>query len=413
MKPLLRSLLSLAAISALSALCYGADRPAVSNAVTPATPIYIAFNQDLGFPSPNSVGFFLAQGTQVTFQNAVDTGGYGIQGGFFGTSRLASIASLSAPCLYVSNSSSNDVASLSLQSHQLVGNFPGSKTDDGSSNGIGLAVNANYLYASFSTSKTVGTFALTSGCGLSFLGDISASGLQGGSISGMAVNGKTLVVAYGDGSIESFNVANGTPVSNNDRQNSTGYTGGVVIGGAPSPGNIPSGVDMTQDGKFAIFGDISSVATVEVSSLASGKLAKTTAYTVGSGVDAGTIRLSPDESLLYISNNEGGTVTAAFFDAGTGNITRGCTSATLSGFNGRPWLGSVVTRDTTGTGNVLYVAEFGRDYLEIDHGPASALGILDVTSNGTSCTLRETRTSPVTMYLPGVLSIGVYPPRPF
>jgi DNA-binding beta-propeller fold protein YncE len=229
----------------------------------------------------------------------------------------------------------------------------------------------------------------------------------------MAVNGKTLVVAYGDGSIESFNVANGTPVSNNDRQNSTGYTGGVVIGGAPSPGNIPSGVDMTQDGKFAIFGDISSVATVEVSSLASGKLAKTTAYTVGSGVDAGTIRLSPDESLLYISNNEGGTVTAAFFDAGTGNITRGCTSATLSGFNGRPWLGSVVTRDTTGTGNVLYVAEFGRDYLEIDHGPASALGILDVTSNGTSCTLRETRTSPVTMYLPGVLSIGVYPPRPF
>src|SRR5581483_2374747 len=136
-------------------------------------------------------------------------------------------------------------------------------------------------------------------------GDVAAVGKQGGSVSGMAVNGSILVVAYGDGSIQSFNVTDGIPVPNDDLQNSNGYGGAAII--APNrTGNMPSGVDLTQDGKFAIFGDISAVATVEVSSLATGKLGRTNVYRVGTGVDAGNIRLSPDQSLLYIANSEGG-----------------------------------------------------------------------------------------------------------
>jgi 6-phosphogluconolactonase (cycloisomerase 2 family) len=312
----------------------------------------------------------------------------------------------------VSNSGTNDIASVSLQTQQLVGNFSGSQSDDGSANGIGLAVNPNFLYASFTASNTIAAFSLRTGCGLTFLGDVPAIGLQGGSVSGMAVNGSILVVAYGDGSIQSFNVTNGLPVSNNDRQNSTGYGGSFVIG-STSTGNMPSGVDITRDGKFAIFGDISATSTVEVSSLSSGKLAKTVSYSLGTAVDAGSIRLSPDQSLLYVANSESGTVMAAFFNTSTGKITRGCTSPTLRGFNVRPWLGAVVPRDPTGTGSLLYVAEYGRDNGEINHGQESDVGILTVTSNGTTCTLTETSTSPVSLVLPGVLSIGVYPPRPF
>ncbi len=412
MKMRMKSFLSASIVLAATTLCGARDPVAVNVKVPPVTPVTVVVNQDVAVPSPNEVLFYQAADLQLTFLSSVYTGGYGIQGGFFGTQRVNSVPSLSAPCVYVSDAGSNDIASFSLQSQEQVGNFSGSQTDDGSTNGIGLAVNTNYLYASFTSSNTIGTFALQGGCGLTFLGDAPAIGLQGGSVSGMAVNGKILVVAYGDGSIQSFNVSAGIPVSNNDLQNSTGY-GGPILGSASSSGNLPSGVDITQNGNFAIFGDISAVATVEVSSLTSGKLAKTSSYTLGPGVDAGAVRLSPDQSLLYMANSESGTVAAAFFNATTGKITKGCVSPTLQGFNYLPWLGSVATRDTTGTGNVLYVVEFGRDYIEVNHGPASAIGIVTVTSNGTSCTLSEATSSPIQMIYPGALSLGVYPPRPF
>jgi len=401
---------------ALAALCSAAGPAAQGDKAQTPSSISVVVNADIAFPTANSLSYYQAAGTQLTYQSDVYTGGFGIQGGFFGTSRVNSVPSLSAPCLYVSDAGSNDIASISVSTQQMLGNFKGSQTDDGSSNGIGLAVNASYLYASFTASNTIGTFALQSGCGLSFLGDIPATGLQGGSITGMAVTGKMLVVAYGDGSIQSFNVTGGMPASNNDLQNSTGYTALNTLGWFAGP-SMPSGVDITQDGQFAIFGDISATSTVEVSSLTTGKLSTTVAYPLigveGTGVDAGAIRLSPDESLLYIANSESGTVTAAYFNPTTGKIMRGCTSKTLQGFNFRPWLGSVVTRDTTGTGSVLYVGEFGRDYLEINHGPASAVGILTVTSKGGTCTLTEASTSPVQLVFPGALSIAVYPPRPF
>ena len=370
--------------------------------------IYLIVNEDLGYPLQNAIEVYLAQGSQITLQAEISTGGYGIQGGYFGTSRLAAVPSVSASCVYVSDAGSNDVAGFSLQTQQFAGTFPASQTDNGGANGIGLAMNTNYLYASFTTSNTIATYALRGNCSLSFLGDVPALGLNGGSITGMATNDKLLVVAYGDDSIQSFNVSGGTPVANNDLQNSTASangTGGVAI--------FPTAVDLTQDGKFALFGDIAPSTIIEVSSLGTGKLSRTSVYPVGTKSDAGTIRLSPDQSLLYITNNEFGTVTAAFFDSQTGTLRKGCVSAPLYGFNGRPWYGSVVARDTTGTGNLLYVAEYGRDQAEINHGPASAIGMLAVTSDGTTCTLTETNTSPVLLTFPGTLSLGVYPPRPF
>jgi len=405
-------LISIALGLALSLVCPAADRSSPeANAVTPA-PVYVAVNEDLGFPASNAIAFYQASGTQLTFQNSVSTGGHGIQGGFFGSAFVSSVPSITAPCIYVSDAGSNDVASIALPSQQLVGTFSGSQSDNGSSNGIGLAVNSNYLYASFSSSQTIGTFSLREGCGLTFLGDVPVVGLQGGSVTGMAVNANILVVAYGDGSIQSFNVSAGLPVSNNDLQNSTAFT---VNGLSGAGTDLPTGVDITRNGHYAIFGDVAPFVTLEVSDISSGKLTKTVVHQYGkpTGVDAGTVRLSPDQSLLYVTNNESGTVMAFFFYPSTGGLIKGCTSAPLQGFNGRPWYGSVVTRDTTGTGNVLYVAEFGRDQSEINHGPSSAIGILTINSKGGSCTLTESSNSPVLLSFPGALTLGAYPPRPF
>ena len=184
----------------------------------------------------------------------------------------------------------------------MIGNFSGSPTDKGNTNGIGLAFSNNYLYAGFTASNTLVTFAVRLGCQLSLLGTMPVAGLNGGFIAGMAIHGNMLVVTYGDGSIQSFNIANGLPISNDDEQNSAGFASAY----------FPEAVDITQDGHFAIFGDAAIATTVEVSDISSGKLAPTVMYTVstatnavGPGHNAASVRLSPDESLLYIGNSQG------------------------------------------------------------------------------------------------------------
>ena len=367
------------------------------------SPIYVLTNDDGLLHSYAS--FYVAGGTQgaptLTYLTNVNTQGKGIGGGFFGTPRLTLLPDSSAQCLYASDAGTGDVAAINIQSQTLVGNFSGSSNDSGTSNGIGLVMNQNYLYAGYTLSNTIATFAVGSGCQLSFLGDITVTPLNGGWIAGMALRGNMLVVTYIDGSVQSFNTANGIPISNNDEQNSTGYASAY----------FPDGVEITQDGHFAIFADAAVPTTLEVSDLSSGKLAPTVQYilglttnAVGPGINSATLRLSPDESLIYIGNSQNGYVGAAFFDKNTGKVSAGCTSKLLNNFY-NPWsyVGALATRDTTGTGNVLYAAEFG-----------SSIALINVTSTGTACTLTEAPGSPVIDNLsPGLLSIQVFPPRPF
>ncbi len=381
--------------------------PATSHAAdkskAPSSPIYVFTNDDGTLHTYATV--FTAGGTQndptLSFLQSINTQGLGIGGGFFGTPRLAMLPSSTTQCLYVSDAGTGDIASINIQSMSLVGNYLGSSNDIGTSNGIGMVMNQNYLYAGYSTSNTIATFAVGAGCTLSFLGDITVAPLNGGWVAGMAVNGNIMVVTYIDGSIESFNIANGIPVSNNDEKNSFGFIQSYY----------PDSVDITQDGHFAIFGDAAVPTVVEVSDLSTGKLAPTVMYQVGQqsnvigpGVNSATARLSPDESLIYIGNSQNGFVNAAFFNKSNGRVTAGCSSKLLNNFY-NPWsyVGGLQTRDTTGTGNVLYVAEFG-----------SSVGIVNVTSTGTACTLTEAAGSPAAdNSSPGLLNIQVFPPRPF
>ncbi|MFZ0312538.1 MAG: hypothetical protein WAL85_07510 [Candidatus Korobacteraceae bacterium] len=369
-----------------------------------SAPTYVVTNDDA--PTHTYASFYLAGGTQgaptLSYQQSIlIPNALGIGGGFFGTPRLAMLPSSSAQCLFLSDAGSSDIAALNIQAQTVVGTFQGSATDNGSTNGIGIVMNQNYLYAGYTQSNTIATFSVGSGCQLSFLGDISVTPLNGGWIAGMALNGNMLVVTYIDGSIQSFNTASGIPVSNNDEQNATGFASAF----------FPDGVDITQDGHFAIFGDAAVPTTVEVSDLSSGKLAPTVMYilgtatnAIGPGINSSNVRLSPDESLLYIGNSQGAYVSAAFFNKTTGKVSAGCISPPLTNFY-NPWsyVGELQTRDATGTGNVLYVAEFG-----------SSIGLVNVTSTGTTCSLTEAAGSPVVdNFSPGLLDIQVVPPRPF
>ncbi|HXM59825.1 MAG TPA: hypothetical protein VN950_03145 [Terriglobales bacterium] len=360
---------------------------------------YVFTNNDPpGEEVSNSANFYsVGAGGRLTRKAIVTTGAAGIGGGYFGQDKVKALQKGKEQCVYVSDSFTGRVGAIVVQTLELSGAFAGSRTDSGKINGVGLATNGAYLYASYTASNTIGTFKILADCKLKFVGDVDEIGLNGGSVDGMAIHANLLVVTYGDGSIESFDLSQGEPVSNGDKQNSTG---------SRSANTYPNGVDITQDGRYAIFGDTSPFTVVEVSDISSGRLTPTVVYHLGSAISSSNILLSPDETLLYISNTQSGQITAAFFDKTNGTLARGCTSGFLKGFDTKwAYVGTLANENASGTGDVVYAAEFG--------SPGS-IGIIDVTSNGAKCSLKESPKSPVIdPQSPGLLSIGIFPPRTF
>jgi 6-phosphogluconolactonase (cycloisomerase 2 family) len=327
------------------------------------------------------------------------TGGGGITGGFFATNRVSLVNSAGNECVYASDAATGDIVGINVNTMEVSGSASGSTTDSGATNGIGLAMNGQYLYASFTASNTIGTFQVQSDCSLSFVNDVTVVGLQAGFINGMAVHGNLLVATFGDGSIASFDISSGTPVSNNDEQNSTGYV--------KSQGTAyPNEVEITKDGHFAIFGDTSTSTTVEVSDISTGRLNTTVVYPLGTAINSSNILLSPDETLLYISNTQGAKITAAFFDKTTGKLSPGCTSGSLRGYSSKwSYLAGLALDTNAGTGDAIYVAEFGSP---------SYIAMVEVSSSGGRCSLQEFPGSPISdANSLGLLSIGTFPPRDF
>jgi 6-phosphogluconolactonase (cycloisomerase 2 family) len=381
------------AIAVLLAFCF-----ASGVAVGADKPHYIVTNDDVPPSLATSVTFYTVATTgQLAMKAKILTGRGGIGGGYFAANRVNVLDSGNAECVYASDAQTGEIQGIDVATLKIAGHATGSKQDTGASNGIGLAMNSKYIYASFTDFSTIGTFEVQPGCKLSFVGDITVAGLQGGVVDGMVIHGDIMVVTYGDGSIQSFNIAAGVPVSNGDEQNSTGSSRGNTY---------PSGVDITQDGHYAIFGDTSPFTVVEVSDISSGKLTPTVFYRLGNAKNSSNILLSPDESLLYISNNQSGNITAAFFDKSTGKVSRGCVSRPLKGFvTDWSYTASLALEEITGTGGMIYVAEFGAP---------SSIGEVEVKSASGKCTLTESSKSPIAdPNSPGLLSIGAFPPRPF
>jgi hypothetical protein len=361
-------------------------------------PHYLVTNDDA--PFTNSVSFYtVGANGLLTLSDQVLTGGSGIGGGYFAANRVVVLDTATEQCVYASDASTGDIAGINVSTLQVGGSAFGSATDGGTSNGIGLAINAKYLYASFTDSNTIGTFQLLPGCSLSFVNDISVAGLQGGIINAMALHGNILIATYGDGSIESFNISAGTPASNGDEQNSTAY---LKSRGA----TYPNSVEITKNGRFALFGDTATSTVVEVSEIFSGKLSRTAVFSLGPSINSSNILLSPDETLLYISNTEGDKISAAFFNPTTGKLTLGCASNRLKGFSSSwSYLAALGLGTNTGTGGIIYVAEFGAP---------SSIGMVHITSTGAKCSMKEVTGSPVAdPNSPGLLSIGSFPPRSF
>jgi hypothetical protein len=334
---------------------------------------------------------------------ALGTGGNG-SGGVSNSAKMVIVADVGTEgCLYVANAGSNNITAFTVTGNKYVRTFSGSANETYIG---GMASNGAYLYAAFSgindDNRTIGTFQMSAGCGLTFIGEKFVNGLASGSVNSMAAHGDLVVVTYNDGSIESFTNTAGVLAPNGDEQ----YTAGKDH----TPVLVPNSVDISQNGQYAIFGDDGATTAIEVSDISSGKLTPTFLYDdLGAGLNATNIMLSPNDDLLYVANNLSATVTGLRFNQNTGAVSYGCISGTLTG-------SSVVAEglalySTSGTGGVLYVAEYDSST------NASSVGMLTIKDTGGKCTLTENarnRNSPFSAPNSYQLqSIAVYPPRPF
>jgi 6-phosphogluconolactonase (cycloisomerase 2 family) len=355
---------------------------------------YVITNDDPG------VSFYtVSQGGLLTLQQQVQIGGFGVVAGFFGANRLNMLDGGGQQCVFASIPSDGEISGIVLSTLTVGGTASGSPTDNGSANGIGLALNAQYLYASFSSSNTIGTFAIQPGCDLTFINDVSAAGLAGGQINGMTIHGSIMITSFTDGSIESFDISTGIPLTNGDEQYSTATL-------TSQDATYPNSIDVTSDGHYAIFGDTSTLQVIEVSDISSGKLTPTIVYTAKKNISSSNVMLSPDETVLYVVNTQGATVSALSFDKTTGKLTPGCTSKQIRGESADwSYLGALGLIAQTGNGGGLYVAEFGTP---------SAIAMVTLASSGGKCSLQEVPQSPFAdPNSQGLLSIGTFPPRSF
>lgn len=373
---------------------------------------YVVTDDDEGGVNTATV-FRAGAGPDLTVEKSFLTGGIGVNNGDSATRRVLFVNEGKTPCAYFTDAGSNDIAAFLVEPQtrnllKKIGNFTGSKNDV-AGYAIGLAANHKYLYASFFGSATLATFEIDAGCKLTFVKDIRAKGLNGGSIDGMAVHDNIMVVAYADGSIQSFNLAAGPPVSNRDRQISAGYE-------VCQQDAMPAGVDISRDGHYAIFADAGAFVDAEVSDISSGKLKPTTNYGcpnygLGPGYFTANIEISPDESLIYISalsQSIGfGQVSAIFFDKNTGILNYGCVGQFRD--NEVVTVSGLAVENTTGDGDVVYVGLEGNGSFVPTY-----IGIMQIRSSGGQCTFTESGDSPVKDWRTWNLrSIAAYPPRNF
>jgi 6-phosphogluconolactonase (cycloisomerase 2 family) len=353
----------------------------------------VVTNNDL--KGANSITFFKFTGTTLQDQGSGPTGGKGIGGGFPGLNRIVLGVSGKDVCGFVSDAGSGDIGVFKVVGKVIskVGNYKDAK-GSGKANGIGLAVTLKYVFAAYTSTKNIGVFAVQSGCKLKLLGTYKAAG----AIAGMraAPNFKTLVVGYGSGvnKVDSFSIA---------------ANGKLTEHGPYAATSAASGVDITADSAYAVFGDTTSGKTqVEIYPINSdGSLGKDNNFggdgSLGDGVGSSNVWLSVDEKFLFVSNNSSKQVTSLAFSESPSlsyiNIT------TLNNPNNDiSSTGGMTTVLPTGNGSYLAVAE--------DGSPDSFVGLLQINSDGSTT---EVSGSPyeITGGGPGLQSLMIGPPRPF
>jgi hypothetical protein len=340
-------------------------------------------------------------------------------------------------CLFISDPApstgfpTGDIATFTVTTGNgalaLTGRFVAPGGLSGNRGGIPLAAGGKVLYAAYTASNRIVVWRVSwtgNGCNLTYVTQKPAAGLHGGYVNGMreAPNFKTLVVAYGDGSIESYS------------------TPGVALNAAPCPVPInstgftdgnngePAGVDIAKNSLYAVFGDTTVAGAANPTELETvplpivcnsitkdfGGPIVASATFLGNAADASNLWLSPNMNFIYVSNYISRAITTVDYNEGlnTMALAAGCTvgHTNPTGLRALTWTknAGIQTSTTAGTGVRLYVAEYGA---------ASSVALLKV--DGVGCT-QEYPLSPFVdpnsnsgTNTWAALSLNAWPPRTF
>jgi hypothetical protein len=327
-----------------------------------ATHHYVVTNDNVA--GSNSVSVFEVTGISLTHVSTVPTGGDGLGGGYFAQVDQSIAPDGGNTCVFAGDAATSDIAAMKVIGTspylQVVNDYVSPDGDSGDDIGLGIAISGNYLYANYTATPSIGVWQIGAGCTLNFVTHITGtSGIYGGLIDGMTAtpNGNYLIVGYGDGSIGSYAIGGGN-ISLIGQETITGTT---VGGGAYAGSAIVS-----SNGNWAIFGDFSGSnnTQLDVASIGSnGVLAPTNTYggtgSLGAGVDANGIQLSPNNQFIYVVDSLSGQETTVAFNATTGVVSYPHPCLTnLNGYN-TDWVfaSQVGVATTSGAGGGLYISE--------------------------------------------------------
>lgn len=354
---------------------------------------YVVTNNDPA-SAANSATIFQVKNKALSVVDTLQTGADGNGGGDFALPRIIISKTGGSQCLFIADAGSSDIASFVLPGLKKVGNYTDPQGNgSGFGYSMGLATRGNFVFAAYGATANIGVFQIGSGCKLSLLGTYDAAT----TVAGLRVspNGETLVVGYGYGAneVDSFSISSAGALTENGP-----YTS---LAGA-------AGVDITSDGKYALFGDATGGTTqIEIFPINSnGTLGTETSFggngSLGSGQDSSSVWISPNGKFVFVANNLSKQVTSIGFTESplalsyVGITTLQDSSQIIS-------IGGLMTASPTGNGGGLYVAEFS--------SPNGLVGLLQINADGTTT---EAPTSPFNNGQgSALLSLAAYPPRSF
>jgi hypothetical protein len=286
---------------------------------------------------------------------------------------------------------------------QLVGTFQDPQWSQ-STDAIQIAARGDYLFAGFQMNVTpypayIDVWSIDSGCTMTLQWTYPATSEAPQAVLLLAVtpDGKTLLPSYGTYQLDSFSI---------------GSDGKLTEHGPYGIGGIGSGIDVTSDGQFALFGvegsslyDYTEVAVFPIRSDGSLGLG----YNFGGngilGPGQGTrfVWLSPDEKFLFVTDiiSKAQRITTLNFTESPVNLTYTGCIAKPRNLQGLGELGAIYSALPSGSGGGLYAAE--------DTG---AVGLFSINST-TGC-LQEIKGSPFAIKQPAETTwVTAWPPRPF
>jgi len=324
----------------------------------------------------------------------------------FGTPTVQIIRASTDVCVFIGDTpgSGNDISSFQYPGLQVAGNYSDPQIQE--TGLIVIAAHGNYLFAAYAS--YVDTWQIEPGCSLSPMHTVIAPD----GIVSLAVtpNGQTLLANYGYfGEVGSFSIApDGSLTPHGPYDEGNGLNGS-------------RGVDVTADGKYALFAIASypsppynrSYTQINIFAINSdGTLGKLYVFggdgTMGFGSGSGPLWLSPNQNFLFVSDTgtESQKITTLYFTENPLNLAYGCIAKPRNlGPPATIW--GLATALPTGSGGGLYVAETA------SNTASSAIALFGINPS-TGC-LKEAPESPFSIdnLESSLKSVAVWPPRPF